>query len=152
MAILEYRLLDEKRNFPVVSYYERISKEEILLRFACDYLIQDSYAYERTSCAIEEGIYIIYVQKNEEKREKDPQLTFFPSWKAIRVEVRHYRDGEKEHPLIHQYDFIEGQEALAHLMSDFLYFDGEEWEKIYAEVNENRKLYTYYARPVAERE
>ncbi|SFI64340.1 hypothetical protein [Thermoflavimicrobium dichotomicum] len=149
MLRLEYRFLDEERGFPIVSYYDPISKDEILLRFACDYLVQDHKVYEKTSCAIEDGVYIIYVKVDEEKKIKNPGLIFMPDWKGIRIEVRHYQKETKKDLLIHSFTFFDSQEALAHLMSDFIYLEGKEWEKLFAEVDENRKVYVYYAQPTS---
>lgn len=66
MAKLEYRLLDETNNFPVLFYYADIDKAEIAARFACDNFIRDGVVYEKTSCAVELITYVIYLQKSSE--------------------------------------------------------------------------------------
>ncbi|RAL24532.1 hypothetical protein [Thermoflavimicrobium daqui] len=149
MARLEYRLLDEEKGFPIISFYSQISKEEVLLRFACDYFVQDHKSYEVTSCAIEEGVYIIYVRVDPEKKIVDSQLTFMPNWDGIRIELRHYQRGVKEDKLVHRFHFHDWQEALAHLLSNFLYLEEVEWERVVSEIDENRKVYVYYARPTS---
>ena len=60
---LEYRLLDEANGYPVVYYYEDLDATEISARFACDKFIKGSVIYEKTSCAIEPTVYIVYVQE-----------------------------------------------------------------------------------------
>jgi hypothetical protein len=149
MTRLEYRLLDEEHGFPIVSYYDHITIEEILLRFACDYFVQDNRVFEKTSCAIENSTYVIYVKLNQEEKVIDQGLIFAPHWKGIRIEVRHFQEQVSQNELIDQVDFREVKEALAYLLSDYILLNGEEWEKCSTEVDENRKLYVYYAQPTA---
>ena len=46
----------QERNYPVLYYYNGMDKEEITLRFACDYLVKDQHVYEKMSCALEMGL------------------------------------------------------------------------------------------------
>ena len=68
---LEYRLLDPERNYPVLYYYNGMDKEEITLRFACDYFVKDQHVYEKMSCALENGTYVIYVRRAEDEQVLD---------------------------------------------------------------------------------
>jgi hypothetical protein len=147
MARLEYRLLDEGRGFPVLYYYDLIDKDEISLRFACDYFVKDRVVYEKTSCAIELPNYVIYVKPAEDEQVVDPGVLSAPRWGGIRIEVREFREGTSHYPVVHTYDFRDDDDALLHLQSDYLYLYGKEWEKTSTEVDEDRKVYVYYAKP-----
>lgn len=147
MARLEYRLFDEASGFPVLYSYDNISKAEISLRFACDYFVKDHKVYETTSCAVESFNHVIYVVHNCEEKVVEPGLVFSPNWQGIRMEVRHYQETASSHPIIHTYHFHDPEDALLHLMSHFLYHQGRHWKKTSAEVDENRKVYVYYAQP-----
>lgn len=148
MARLEYRLLDETRGFPVLYYYESIDPDEVALRFACDYFIKGQVVYEKTSCAVETGCYVIYVQSAEDEYVVDPHIeeNSYP-WKGIRLEVREYKEDTEFYPLVHTYEFPDENTVLLHLQSDYLYLFGREWGKTSTEIDENRKVYVYYAQP-----
>ena len=61
MAKLEYRLYNDGGLYLTLYVYERIHEQEISLRFACDDFVKDGRADEKTSGAIEAGLYVIYV-------------------------------------------------------------------------------------------
>lgn len=144
---LEYRLLDEKNDFPQIAYYPNISKEEVLLRFHCDYWVKDRIVYELKSTSSESHGYVIYVEPVPEQYEEDISYVFQPSWKGVKVEFRMYQEGVKEFPLIKEYIYSSPLDALLHLASDFYYLDGKEYLKTSAEIDENEKKYVYYAKP-----
>lgn len=62
MAKLEYRLLDKAQEYPMLYYYDYLKPEEATARFACDYYIKEGKIFEKTSCAVEPGINVIYVR------------------------------------------------------------------------------------------
>jgi hypothetical protein len=145
---LEYRLLDETNGFPVLYYYEPIDKDEISLRFACDYFVKGGSVYEKTSCAIEQTTYVIYVKPAEDEQTVTYTDAAALRWGQVQIEVREYREGTNQYPLVHLFQFMDDDDALLHLQSDYLYLHGREWEKTSTEVDEDRKVYVYYARPV----
>lgn len=147
MARLEYRWLDEKNGYPVLFYYDHIDKDEVSLRFACDYLVKGHVVYEKTSCAVEPGCYVIYVKRSTDETAVDYAHTASTRWGSIQLELREYKEGTMNYPLVHTYYFKDDDEALLHLQSDYLVLDGREWEKTSAEVDEDRRVYVYYARP-----
>lgn len=147
MARLEYRLLDEAKGYPVLFYYDPIDKDEVSLRFACDYLVKGHVVYEKTSCAIEPGTYVIYVKPSKEEQAVDYMHTAAARWNSIQVELREYRENTSLYPLIHTFSFKDDDDALLHLQSDYLLYNGREWQKTSAEVDEDRCLYVYYAQP-----
>ncbi|MFC7439985.1 hypothetical protein [Laceyella putida] len=150
MVRLEYRLCDEEQGFPALFGYSAVSKEEVLMRFACDYLVKGNRVYEKTSAAVEAETYVIYIKESQEEETPPPGLVFAPEWEGICVEVRQYHEHAEEYPLVRRLRFYESQEALLYLLSDFLYIADREWEKTSAEVDENRKVYVIYAKPTSE--
>ena len=146
MARLEYRLLDEENGYPLLFYYDPIDRDEVSLRFACDYLVKGHVVYEKTSCAIEPHSYVIYVKRSAEEQAVDYAQEAVKRWGRIQVELREYKDGTANYPLVHTFSFKEDDDALLHLQSDYLFVNGTEWEKTSAEVDEDRHVYIYYAR------
>ncbi|RNB70264.1 hypothetical protein [Brevibacillus panacihumi] len=145
MARLEYRLLDEAKGYPLLFYYDPIDKDEISLRFACDYLVKGHVVYEKTSCAIEPGCYVIYVKHSTEEQAVDYTHTAVRRWDSIQMELREFSAEATVYPLVHTYYFKDDDDALLHLQSDYLIHQGREWEKTSTEVDEDRHLYIYYA-------
>jgi hypothetical protein len=144
---LEYRLLDEEETFPLLSHYANISKEEIMLRFQCDYWVKGKHVYELMSTASEPDGYVIYVKVDPEKSCFNPEYVFERDWIGVKVEFRHFQESKKEHPLIKVYTYQDPRDALLHLASDFYEINGVEWLKEAATVDENMKKYVYYAKP-----
>lgn len=149
LARLEYRLLDEANGFPLLFYYDHIDKDEVSLRFACDYLVKGHIVYEKTSCAIEPNCYVIYVKRSTEEQAVDYVHHAAKRWGSIQIELRHFKEGTADYPLVHTYYFKDDDDALLHLQSDYLLLNGMEWEKTSAEVDEDRHVYIYYAQPTA---
>lgn len=147
MARLEYRLLDDSRGYPVLYAYDMIDKDEISLRFTCDYFVKDRLVYEKMSCALELPTYVIYVKHATDEHVVDSRVLSAPRWGGIRIEVREYRNNSDHYPLVHTFDFPDDDDALLHLQSDFLYLYGREWQKTSTEVDEDRKVYVFYAQP-----
>ncbi|TVY08762.1 hypothetical protein [Paenibacillus cremeus] len=149
MSRLEYRLYAEgSETYPLLYYYDRIGKDEVLLRFACDYFIKDGRVYEKTSCAVEASCYVIYVQEAEDER-------VMPLWgtpkgfsrRAITMELREYQEGTADYPLIRTFSFPDPQEALLHLQANYLMVGDTEWCRTSAEIDEDRETYVFYAVP-----
>lgn len=147
MARLEYRLLDEARGFPLLYYYDFIDKDEVSLRFACDYLVKDGVVYEKTSCAIEPRTYVVYVKVAEDEHAVPTGAELTGYWGGIRIELREFGEGSSQYPVVHVFHFRDDDDALLHLQSDYLTHNGVEWEKTSTEVDEDRKVYVYYAIP-----
>ncbi|RNB89586.1 hypothetical protein EDM56_10370 [Brevibacillus fluminis] len=145
MACLEYRLLDEHRHFPVLYYYPMIDKDEVSLRFACDYLVKDRKVFEKTSCAIEENTYVIYVKPADDEDAYVPNAKSAAHERDIVMEVREFHEDYSSYPVIGTYRFHDDDDALLHLQSDYLYLNGREWAKSSTEIDEDRMVYVYYA-------
>ncbi|MGE5701287.1 MAG: hypothetical protein ACM32O_02055 [Clostridia bacterium] len=145
MARLEYRLLDEQSRFPVLYFYPLIDKDEVSLRFACDYFVKDGKVYEKTSCAIEHSTYVIYVKLSVDEQAYIGQPQPIGSHGDITIELRQYQEDASHYPVITTFRFHDDDDALLHLQSDYLTVDGREWEKTSTEIDEDRKVYVYYA-------
>lgn len=144
MARLEYRLFDESKNFPLRYYYDNIDATEIAIRFVCDYFIKDGITYEKTSCAAETPTYKIYVQEAQQQDwlENSPPIK---TSNKLRVELRQYVENAAYFPLIHVFEMTNNIEMLLFLQSDYVYWLGQEWQKTSAEIDEDSKIYVYYA-------
>lgn len=149
MPRLEYRLFDEQRGFPLLVEYNFIDKDEVSLRFACDYFVKDGVVYEKTSCAIEPRTYVIYVTVAEGEQ-ASANRTDMPDLRGgIRIELREYSESASYYPVVHLFRFQDDDDALLYLQSDYLEWNGVEWAKTSAEVDEDRKVYVYYAKPAS---
>ena len=146
MVRLEYRLFDEANEFPTLYYYENIPKNEVMMRFACDYFVKEMTVYEKTSCAIEADAHVIYVREADDEHAGLNESTL-STRQGIVMEVRHFNEEARHYPAVHAYDFADVRDAILHLYSNFLYLDGAEWEKTSAEIDEDRKVYVIYAQP-----
>lgn len=145
MARLEYRLLNKTEDFPVLFYYEDIDQSEIAARFACDYFVKSGITYEKTSAAVEAGCYIVYIKKANLEEENLPQSN--NNTQKIRLELRQYNENSNYFPVITTFNMKSNLEVLLYLQSDFIYWLGQEWKKTSAEIDEDRKVYVFYAVP-----
>jgi len=145
MVRLEYRLLDAQQGYPVLYHYDSIDKDEVSLRFACDYFVKERTVYEKTSAAIERDTYVIYVKPAEDEKAVDYSDAVPLRWGRVQLEVREYKEGTELYPLIHTYQFLDDEDALLHLQANYLYLQEQEWEKTSTEVDEDRRVYIYYA-------
>jgi len=146
LSRLEYRLLDEKNNYPVLYVFQDIDEMEIAARFTCDYFVKNGALYEKASCAMEVLVYVIYVN------EIDDDVTAYDdnirkNGKRIRLEMRRFIEEAEMYPLLFTYELRENKDLLLYLQSDFFIWSGEEWEKTSSEIDEDRKVYVLYAKP-----
>ncbi len=144
MAQLEYRLLDEAKGFPPLFSYGSIPKEEIAVRFACDYFTKEGVVYEKTSCAVEPGLYVIYVQPAQGQQPMTSERRSSTGPGLIGLEIREFASGNTYFPVIHKLEFTNLNELLLHIQCNYLTLNGTEWEKTSAEVDEDRKKYVLY--------
>lgn len=144
MARLEYRLLNESNNFPLRYYYENIDATEIAIRFVCDYFVKDGITYEKTSCAAEPLVYKIYMQEAQQQDWLE-NSSLVKTNNKLRVELRQYVENAAYFPLIHVFEMDNNVELLLFLQSDYVYWLGQEWQKSSTEIDEDSKIYVYYA-------
>ncbi|GMA97983.1 hypothetical protein [Pelosinus sp. IPA-1] len=143
---LEYRLLDESQQYPLLYYFSDIDEIEVAARFACDYFVKEGVLYERSSCAMGVLSCVIYVKKIEEDViSYDDNIR--QTNKYIRLEIRQFIEEAEIYPLVFTYELRERKEVLLYLQSDYFIWSGQEWQKTSSEIDEDRKLFVLYAKP-----
>ena len=146
MPRFEYRLSDAAQEYPVLFFYEAMDDLEIAMRFACDYFVKEGKTWLKTASAVEASQFVLYVEAVAEDAAEDGNETKPVLPGGIAVEVREYREGAAEYPLIHQFGFTSQSQALAYLLADTMMLFGQEWEKTSTEIDEDRQAYVYYCR------
>ena len=146
MPRFEYRLNDAAQDYPLIFYYENMDEVEAAMRFVCDYFVKDGKTWLKNASAVSGMEYVMYMEEvpTDSAEAGNRAQKALPS--GIAVEVREYREGALDYPLIHQFAFNSQLQALAHLLADTLMLFGQEWEKTSTEVDEDRQAYIYYCR------
>ena len=148
MERLEYHLIEDGENISILYDYPSISKEETLMRFACDYFVRGKDVFECVHVQADPPVHKIFVKRSEEETVLDDWLRFSPTWQGIRIELRHFDEKWSNYPLVHRYQFHHAQDALLHFLSSLHQVDGQLWETTSTEVDENRYVYVIYAVPI----
>jgi hypothetical protein len=138
-AILEYRLQKEKEEYVSIYHYPNIDLEQILARRECEFFVKDGVTYKQLSSAIEDDLFVIYLEVYEE----DPIEKEDIAQEGIRLEVREL-NALKGHPLIASEYLSNHLDVLSIIGSVYRYDHGKEWERDSAEVDEDRKVYVLY--------
>ncbi len=146
MPRFEYRINDAAQGYPVLYFYETMDDVEAAMRFICDYFVKEGKTWLKTASAIEAPQFVIYVEAAEEDAAEDGNTTQPVLPGGIAVEIREYREGAIQYPLIHQFGFDSQVKALAYLLADTMVLFGQEWEKTSTEIDEDRQAYVYYCR------
>ena len=146
MPRFEYRTNDAAQDYPLLYYYENMSDVEAAMRFVCDYFVKEGKTWLKTASAIDAAQFVMYVEKVEEDAAEAGNTTHPVLPGSIAVEVREYREGAVEYPLIHQFGFDTQAQALAYLLADTMMLFGQEWEKTSTEIDEDRQAYVYYCK------
>ena len=146
MPRFEYRLNDAAQDYPILYFYENMDEVEAAMRFVCDYFVKDGKTWLKNASAVSGMEYVMYMEEvpTDSAEGGNRAQKALPS--GIAVEVREYREGALDYPLIHQFAFNSQLQALAHLLADTLMLFGQEWEKTSTEVDEDRQAYIYYCR------
>ena len=146
MPRFEYRLNDAAQDYPLIFYYENMDEVEAAMRFVCDYFVKDGKTWLKNASAVSGMEYVMYMEEvpTDSAESGNRAQKALPS--GIAVEVREYREGALDYPLIHQFAFNSQLQALAHLLADTLMLFRQEWEKTSTEVDEDRQAYIYYCR------
>ncbi|MFS0880328.1 hypothetical protein [Metabacillus niabensis] len=136
---LEYRLNDEMKGYPALYHYDFTDPSEIFCRRLCDYFIKNNIVYHKTSSSLEDEYYVIYVEEETDEYSFSDAKTY----SHVTLEVREYQE-YKESPLLYTYDLYSHEEALSLIGNDYLWIDDKEYEKVSAEIDENRSTYVLY--------
>ena len=144
MPRFEYRLNDESKGYPVLYYYEAMDDIEAAMRFICDYYVKEGKTYLKTASAVEPPNFVMYVEEVPDDASEDGNANNQALPSGIAVEVREYREGAVQYPLIHQFGFNSQVQAFSYLLADTMILFGQEWEKTSTEIDEDRQAYVYY--------
>ena len=144
MPHFEYRLNDEANNYPVLYYYEAMDDIEAAMRFICDYFVKEGKTYLKTVSAVEPPNFVMYVEEVPDDASEDGNANNQALPSGIAVEVREYKEGASQYPLIHQFGFISQVQAFSYLLADTMILFGQEWKKTSTEIDEDRQAYVYY--------
>ncbi|WP_226667964.1 hypothetical protein [Metabacillus litoralis] len=136
---LEYRINDERNNYPALYHYEFEDPYEIYCRRLCEFFIKGKQVYKQTSSSLEEEYYVIYVEKDTDEYIFEDAETY----SHVTLEVRDYKEYSVS-PLIFTYDLYSHEEVLSLIGNDYLWIENEEYEKISAEIDEDRSTYVLY--------
>lgn len=145
MARLEYRLYQEGGEFPLLYYYDRMGREESALRFACDYFVKEGVVYEKTSCAVEDSCYVIYVKQANDERTMPWGSPRTNGMHGLTLELREFKKFGADYRLVHTFVLPDSLEAMLYLQANYLYAEGKEWYKTSVEIDEDRETFVYYA-------
>ena len=146
MPRFEYRLNDVAQDYPILYFYENMDEVEAAMRFVCDYFVKDGKTWLKNASAVSGMEYVMYMEEvpTDSAESGNRAQKALPS--GIAVEVREYREGAVDYPLVHQFGFNSQLQALAYLLADTVMLFGQEWEKTSTEVDEDRQAYVYYCR------
>lgn len=136
---IEYRLNDPKRNYPALYHLENIPTLEVYSRRNTDYFILDRKVYEQISSLIEENCMIVYVQESTDEVPFESAAV----QNQLGIELRLYNE-RTGHPMI---DFLYCQtheELSPYLHTTYLLLQGEEYEIISSETDQDRKTFVVY--------
>ncbi|MEA4900821.1 hypothetical protein [Desulfitobacterium sp.] len=143
MVQLEYRLLNEENGFPALYGYERIPKDEVIVRCLCDYFIKEGIVYEVTSSAKENFLQVIYVKKLEDNPHPQTpgQIT---GMGYILLELREFQEEAESYPVMKTLEFGNMQDLLLYAVSQYIDFQDCEWERTSFEIDEDRQVFSLY--------
>jgi hypothetical protein len=140
-AVLEYRLQKGPEQFVPIYHYQDIELEQILARRECEFFVKDGVTYKQLSSAIEDQLFIIYLEVYEDGLQEQEERSG-----GIKLEIREL-DARKGHPLIASKQMQHHLEVLGIIGSVYTYRHGREWERDSAEIDEDRKVYVLYVTP-----
>lgn len=139
-AVLEYRLWKGNEQYEAIYHYKGIEYEQIFARRECEFFVKNGVTYKQVSSAIEEWLFIIYVEIFEESAPMSIDLSGSGSMK---LEVREYNP-LRGHPVIESLYLENHLEVLGYIGSTFTYFHDKEWERDSAEIDEDRMVFALY--------
>jgi hypothetical protein len=135
---LEYRLLLDDERYELLYFYENIDLEQIITRRECEFFVKEGVTYRQLSSALENDTFAIYVEKYEQGVKEDEV-----NGHGLLLEVREL-NAEKNHPVITTLELHSHLEVMVYIGNSFTYFQGKEWLRDCAGIDEDRKLYVLY--------
>lgn len=142
MARLEYRLLHNPAE--MICHYDPISIDELLVRNDSDWFIRGGTIYERHRTEEEDGLHLIYVIPTDTSIEQsEPEIV---QEAGFVVEIRQFANDATDYPLLHVKHCSSLLEVLLLLQTETIKLNGRKWSKTSFELDEDRKMFVYYAR------
>jgi hypothetical protein len=134
---LEYRLWLGEEQYRLLYVYESIDLPQILARRECEFFVKEGVTYRQVSSALEYDAFVIYVEEYE-KGTAESEIDS----DGLRLEVRELGAG-----LMTTVELPSHLDVLSYTGSSFTYFQGREWLRDSAEIDEDRKVYVLYVTP-----
>jgi hypothetical protein len=141
---LEYRLVSGEGDERSLYMYDYIHVEEIAARQWCDYLVKDAAVYTKEKSVVDGDHTVIYVSVADDEYAL-PIDRIGSSSLGLVIELREFSEEATEYPVIDTIRVYNHLEALLRLQSDILVHQGTRWLKSSCEIDEDRKMYVYYA-------
>ncbi|SFS33144.1 hypothetical protein [Marininema halotolerans] len=148
MIQLEYRLYDKIKSHPLLYTYENVDEEEVSARMVCDWFIKENQVFERMTVEMAPPRCIIYVRAAVEEEVINREVLTHPEWQGMRLEVRQFKETAMIYPLIETIHFTRTSSLRLYIQSDYVFLQDQKWEKTSAEIDENRRVFVLYVRPV----
>ncbi|WP_349407324.1 hypothetical protein [Pseudalkalibacillus sp. SCS-8] len=139
---LEYRLFDERNGFPALYHYEGLTTGELFARRMCDFYIKNNQIYSKTSTAYESDLFVIYLSIDSKEEVFDDA----PTYEYVTLELREWKE-YVDSPILHTIACQNHEEVLGYIGSDYIQLQGNEYEKVAAEIDEDRRAYILYVQP-----
>lgn len=140
MPRLEYRLYHNPSQ--VICHYEDMTVEELLIRNSSDWFVREGIIYERQRNENQNGVHLIYVNISDETTPSEPDAD---RAEGIKVEIREFREGDTHYPLLQLQRYKSLLDVLLLLQTDAFEWNGQKWNKSSFEIDEDRKIFVYYA-------
>ncbi|MTH54575.1 hypothetical protein GKZ89_14315 [Bacillus mangrovi] len=143
--VLEYRLNDPLNGYPAIYHFTDLDPIQIFCRRSCDYFVLEGKVYEVTSTALERDRFVIYLKKDEGEQ----PFKSAPLDRPLGIEIRLYEEysESKEFMYVSCFDHIE---VFSRLDSTYLTLRGKEYERVSAEMDQDRLTYVLYVKETAE--
>jgi hypothetical protein len=147
MPRLEYRLQNNPAE--LICHYDDIAVGELLLRNDSDWFVREGTIYERQRTEKRDDVHLIYVTLSDEAAE--PSEPAADNAQAFVVEIRQFEEGLTDYPLLHQQHCDSLLDVLLLLQTETITLNGQKWNKSSFELNEDRKMFVYYAQALNSR-
>ncbi|MFD0676037.1 MULTISPECIES: hypothetical protein [unclassified Paenibacillus] len=142
MARLEYRLHHDPLE--VICHYDSIPLEELLIRNVSDWLIRGGTIYEKQRTEKQENLHLIYVTPSDQVTEQmEPSID---NGEELVVEIRQFAEELTDYPILHLQHYDSLLDVLLLLQTETITLNGQKWDKSSFEIDEDRKMFVYYAR------
>ncbi|NOU96300.1 hypothetical protein GC093_24200 [Paenibacillus sp. LMG 31456] len=144
MARLEYRLHHDPSE--LICHYDGIPLEELLIRNVSDWFIRGGTIYEKQSTEKQDSLHLIYVTPSDQMAEQT--IPAIDNAEALVVEIRQFEEELSDYPLLRLQHCDSLLDVLLLIQTETITLDGQKWAKSSFELDEDRKMFIYYARRI----